>query len=616
MTEISPAPAAPARGAGALYILAALAVASAAVYVAVAALSRDFYYSLDGVHEAARAAQDAGAHLKAKIRQGTATAQDDQAVLKALVGLEAANQSARAAQLARPIRLVFALFSVAFILYLVALAVAVRAPEGRGLVWMILGGAAAFRLTVLLSTPIQESDIYRYIWDGNVLAQGVSPFRYSPAQVQDAPLRPGAAGDLPRLVRLREKAPAIKTALGRIQYAEVPTVYPPVSQAVFALAAHLTPDAAPLPWHVVSMKACFVLFDLATLGLLLGALRGLGRHTGWAVAYGWCPLVIKEVANSGHLDALAVFFTTLGLLLAARALGPPGGLIGPREKARATALMTLAALAVAMGVGAKLYPLALVPLLAATWMRSPGLRRAVIPAVAFLAAALVVCWPMLPSAPPPPAPGVPQRQDPSLGVRTFLQKWEINDLIFRVVRENVTPASPERPEPWFVVVPERWRAGVQRQAARWAGVEPAAAPPLVARALTGLAFLIVAGWLAWQAARAPTPARWLECAFLTLAWLWLLSPAQNPWYWLWALPLLPFARGRAWLAVSGFAFVYYLRFWLVYHWPDPQQGGLPVPGSEYHGAEFFDYVVVWLEYAPWLAWLAAAWALRRAPREE
>ena len=39
--------------------------------------------------------------------------------------------------------------------------------------------------------------------------------------------------------------------------------------------------------------------------LVLRLLTQTGRHRGWAIAYGWCPLVIKEIANSGHLDALA-----------------------------------------------------------------------------------------------------------------------------------------------------------------------------------------------------------------------------------------------------------------------------------------------------------------------
>ncbi|MFM9961618.1 MAG: hypothetical protein ACKV2Q_10370 [Planctomycetaceae bacterium] len=52
----------------------------------------------------------------------------------------------------------------------------------------------------------------------------------------------------------------------------------------------------------------------------------------------------------------------------------------------------------------------------------------------------------------------------------------------------------------------------------------------------------------------------MEATFLIIAWYWLLLPTQNPWYLTWCLPFLPFARGRAWFALSVLAFVYYLRF--------------------------------------------------------
>jgi hypothetical protein len=67
------------------------------------------------------------------------------------------------------------------------------------------------------------------------------------------------------------------------------------------------------------------------------------------------------------------------------------------------------------------------------------------------------------------------------------------------------------------------------------------------------------------------------------------------------LPLLPFARGRAWMALSGLVFLYYLRFWLTRHFAEA-----PVLGTRYPGPWFFDYVVTWLEFGPWFAWLAVA----------
>ena len=94
----------------------------------------------------------------------------------------------------------------------------------------------------------------------------------------------------------------------------------------------------------------------------------------------------------------------------------------------------------------------------------------------------------------------------------------------------------------------------------------------------------------------------LRMSELTRTSFWLLLPTLNPWYWTWAVPLLPFARNRAWLALGGLVFLYYLRFWLTYHYADA-----PVLGTRYSGPWFFDYVVTWLEFGPWFVWLGWGW---------
>jgi hypothetical protein len=71
----------------------------------------------------------------------------------------------------------------------------------------------------------------------------------------------------------------------------------------------------------------------------------------------------------------------------------------------------------------------------------------------------------------------------------------------------------------------------------------------------------------------------------------------NPWYLTWALPFLPFCQNRAWLVLPGLAFFYYLRFWLTQHFTEPMFG------TGYTGATFFDFIVTWIEFVPWLVWL-------------
>jgi len=217
---------------------------------------------------------------------------------------------------------------------------------------------------------------------------------------------------------------------------------------------------------------------------------------------------------------------------------------------------------------------------------------------------------VLPEDAPPAAPQEVSftPRDPSQSLRAFLGEWEMNDFLFLIVVENLRPARDVAPEirPWFSIVPDEWRSGLVALASPLLAVEEARIPFLLARIVTASCFILIAGWLAWQGATSRTAAGWLNAAFLTIAWFWLLLPTQNPWYWCWTLPFLPFARSRAWLAVSGLAFVYYFRFWLMRYF-----GDTAVAGTGYGGPLFFDYVIVWLEFGPWLAWLAAGTLWRR-----
>lgn len=503
----------------------------------------------------------------------------------------------------RPIIAVLTLFATAFVVYLGAIRLAARAHQSRQLVILIVSTAVVFRVVMLFSLPIQEVDIYRYLWDGSVSRAGVNPFRYSPDQVQTENLSLVDDEPLERLVALRDQNPPLAEILHRVHFAELPTIYPPTSQAVFAIATLTTPPNSTLLVRLFMMKAWFIGFDIATLFAVIALLRLCNMPVGFSVIYAWCPLLMKEVANSGHLDAVAVLLTTLAVYLvakfmASRAIESRGwsAIMGP-----ATSQLALIAIVLALAVGAKLYPIILAPLLWLALVRRCGWRMIVVPTALFMITTAALLSSMAPSAKPD--------NDPSRGVVAFLRHWEMNDFIFLVIIENIKPTGDRGADEiaWFTVIPESARQSVVDLATEF-NIPPTETPFLIARVLTVFAFVLTALVIAWRAAIPESPrstARFCEGVFLTLAWFWLLCPTQNPWYWTWALPFLPFARNRVWLAVSGLVLVYYLRFWLGYHFTETTVGG-----TRYTGTNFYDFIVTWIEFAPLLVWLMVTSLLR------
>jgi len=555
----------------------------------------------------------------------------------------------------RPLLAVLFLLGAAFLLYLLQVACVLSTQSettptsgpDRHTLSLIVVFDIAFRLVLLFSEPIQEVDIYRYLWDGQVVGSGGNPYRYSPHHVLAADSHGPLPAGLERLADLRDRSPTTAAILSRVHFGELTSVYPPVSQAVFALAALLTPEQAGLPMHLLVMKSLIVLFDLATLGMLVLLLRQAGLPQEWCLMYAWCPLVLKEFANSGHLDSIAVFLAISALSAAVRLLYPAGMTGSGIPETSSRRWLWISAVLLALGAGAKIFPIIFAPLLILSAWRRVGRMQALGAAAVIVSLTAMFIIPMIWREPDRTLTPCPQSASPvnhptvdpeTTGLSAFASQWQMNDFLFLMLLENLQPPTdafladgrpaivddpardhptPEtgsvptasrpsqqtstRPvEPWFAVTPRHWRIDFATAVSKATSMPPRRATFLVARGMTGLVLAGILLWCAWKAGHAETSAGWLRYGFLSIAWFWLLLPTQNPWYWIWAIPLLPFARSRAWIVVSGLAMLYYARFWFA-----DDTLSVQLFGSLYQGTWIFDYLVVWIEYGPWFLWLAA-----------
>jgi alpha-1,6-mannosyltransferase len=121
------------------------------------------------------------------------------------------------------------------------------------------------------------------------------------------------------------------------------SVYPPVCQAVFWLAALFSPES--ILGSVVVMRVVLLLAEAGTFVLAIRLLPLLGRPSRQVLWYALNPLVIMELTGNLHFEALMVFFLLGALYLLLRHR------------------YWLSALAFGLAVGVKLLPLMLLPFL-------------------------------------------------------------------------------------------------------------------------------------------------------------------------------------------------------------------------------------------------------------
>ena len=169
--------------------------------------------------------------------------------------------------------------------------------------------ALLLRVLALASHLELSDDAYRYVWEGELVTRGISPYAWSP--------------DDPALAAVRAERSDL---FPRVSHPEVPAVYPPLVQGCAALAVQgarvLDLDRVDGPISILRVFLSVV--DLLVLWPLVRLARGSGRPSAALVAWGFSPLVAFECAGSAHFDVLGIACLLAALAALARADVRPG----------------------------------------------------------------------------------------------------------------------------------------------------------------------------------------------------------------------------------------------------------------------------------------------------
>ena len=152
----------------------------------------------------------------------------------------------------------------------------------------ILALAFFTRLIAIQATPLLEDDYFRYLWDGFKTVTTLNPYLFAPDYYFDHPDVDGAWLDI----------------LFNINYPEIPTIYGPVLQGLFAIAYLISPG------EVAAIQALLLIVDVCILLLLIQQKVPVFALLSYAVH----PLILKEAMASAHPDILIGGFVLVALV--------------------------------------------------------------------------------------------------------------------------------------------------------------------------------------------------------------------------------------------------------------------------------------------------------------
>ncbi len=150
-----------------------------------------------------------------------------------------------------------------------------------------LYAAIFIRLMLIPSFPNFSSEIWRYVWDGNLQAIGFNPYSLTPKELMDGGLNTFKnSGNLFHLLNSTRET----------------SLFPPLMQGIFYLCAKASLGHFRLA--ILLMKSVLVISEIISLSVILKLLQKFSLPAKNIFWYAFNPLVMIELSGNAHFEAL------------------------------------------------------------------------------------------------------------------------------------------------------------------------------------------------------------------------------------------------------------------------------------------------------------------------
>ncbi len=165
--------------------------------------------------------------------------------------------------------------------------------RGRLNIQLLISTGLFARLILFLKMPELSDDIYRFIWDGNLLQNGINPYIHLPENIRNQ----GLAGiDTELFVQLNSP--------------NYYSVYPPFNQALFWLATYISESQLA---QTNILRSVLLIADIGSLYFLGQIVKKNQLNANLPYWFFLNPLHILEVTGNMHFEGLVIFFLIVGI---------------------------------------------------------------------------------------------------------------------------------------------------------------------------------------------------------------------------------------------------------------------------------------------------------------